>query len=296
MGLRELPMKVLVIGSGGMLGHMLTLYLKANKEFSVTNITKRNCWLSDTILLDVSNYDTFHSFLKNENFDAIINCAALLVSASEKNKSKSILLNAALPHILEEWTSGSNTRVIQISSDGVFNGNKAPYQIDDNPDGRIFYARTKILGELHNSKDLTIRGSFIGPELKESGTGLFHWFLHQEGNVKGYKNVIFNGITSLQCAKAIEHILLHSVTGCIHLGALQPVSKGRLLTLIAECWGIDKVKIEQTAFLQSDHTLAQLYNPEGYDLPDYPIMLEDMKKWMEKNSQYYANYDLGNRR
>lgn len=39
----------------------------------------------------------------------------------------------------------------------------------------------------YSSPHCTLRTSIIGPELKD-GTGLFHWFMKQEGEVKGYIN------------------------------------------------------------------------------------------------------------
>ena len=43
--------------------------------------------------------------------------------------------------------------------------------------------RSKALGEIINNKDLTLRTSIIGPELKRNGEGLFHWFMQQAGKI-----------------------------------------------------------------------------------------------------------------
>ena len=63
----------------------------------------------------------------------------------------------------------------------------------DFKDGIGFYAQSKSLGEIANEKDLTFRMSIIGPEIRENGTGLFHWFMTQKKQIKGYKNVYWTG-------------------------------------------------------------------------------------------------------
>lgn len=285
-------MKILVIGSAGMLGHMVCLYLRQNPKFTVMDLTKTNLWSDQTIQLNILDTDKIFHFINLHKFDAIINCAALLIQASEDNKSMAIQTNSTFPHLLEEWTYGLNTRIIQISSDGIFSGDKAPYKVNDIPNSRLFYARTKALGELDNNKDLTIRGSFFGPDLFAHGTGIFNWFFHQSGTVKGYQNIFFNGITNLECAKLIEYILLHPVSGCIHAGSCQSISKGTLLHQMARIWNYKKVIIDDVDSLYSDHTLAQIYDTQEYSAPEYAKMLQELKQWMDKHSKLYTHYKL----
>ena len=57
---------------------------------------------------------------------------------------------------------------------------KGIYNESDFRDADDIYGRSKALGEIINDKDLTIRTSIIGPELKLNGEGLFHWFMHQK--------------------------------------------------------------------------------------------------------------------
>jgi hypothetical protein len=46
---------------------------------------------------------------------------------------------------------------------------------------RTSYGLSKSLGEIIDDKNLTLRTSIIGPELKDNGEGLFSWFVKQTG-------------------------------------------------------------------------------------------------------------------
>ena len=81
--------------------------------------------------------------------------------------------------MLKKLSDEIGAKLIHISTDCVFSGNKGNYTENDFRDADDVYGRSKALGEVVNEKDLTIRTSIIGPELKKNGEGLFHWFMNQ---------------------------------------------------------------------------------------------------------------------
>ena len=128
--------------------------------------------------------------------------------------------------------------LIHISTDCVFSGNKGNYIETDYRDARDIYGLSKALGEIDNENDLTIRTSIIGPELKTNGEGLFHWFLSQKGNVYGYTDAIWGGVTTLEFAKAIDCAIEQRITGLINLTNKVPISKYELLKLSQKIFNI----------------------------------------------------------
>ena len=83
-----------------------------------------------------------------------------------------------------------------------------------------------------------IRTSIIGPELGE-GHGLMGWFLRQDGEVNGYVNHLWNGITTLEWAKVCFEIISRgdSPRRAIAQPGIEPaVSKYELLALISRVW------------------------------------------------------------
>ena len=283
-------MNIAVVGASGMLGHVTTLYLR-QQGHKVDTIAKSRPLDTGTVLLDITSPAAVLTF-PWEQYDAVINCAAVLVKASESNKPAAVLANAWFPHQLEQILSGASTRIIQVSSDGVFSGKNAPYLETDSSDCPAFYGKTKFLGELHNGKDLTIRASFVGPEYFPEGRSLFHWFVTQKGSGPGYSETYFNGITSLAFAQFIHRILPHPPTGVLHVGAKETISKARFLTLIKDVFHLDGVQVQAHPTEKTDHTLHTLQSPPLFPAQSYVQMLEELSAWMKQNRAYYTHYSF----
>jgi dTDP-4-dehydrorhamnose reductase len=168
-------MHFFVIGCNGMAGHMISIYLKENRH-SVMGFARKDQGHLPCIVGDVYDTKLLSSVVSSSNFDYIINCIGLLNTDAEKNKADAVYLNAYFPHFLTELTKKTKTRVIHISTDCVFSGKKGSYKVDDFRDGETFYDRSKALGEIDDSKNITLRNSIIGPDINSNGIGLLNWF------------------------------------------------------------------------------------------------------------------------
>src|SRR5690606_13847511 len=156
-----------VLGAGGMAGHVIATHFTENPSFQVSTLSARNKFDENTALIDVTDSTKLNSYLDSNEFDVVINCIGMLVKASEERKDVAVLLNAHLPHMLEQKYADTNTKIIHLSTDCVFSGENAPYKEDSWPDGPLFYDKSKALGEIHNEKDLTFRMSIIGPDMQK---------------------------------------------------------------------------------------------------------------------------------
>ena len=97
-------------------------------------------------------------------------------------------------------------------------------------DVQDLYGLTKFIGEIRNSKNLTIRTSIIGHEVSEKN-GLLEWFLSQK-RVKGFAKVIYSGVTTNQLSEIIERcITKYNLSGLFQVSS-KPISKFELLKLI----------------------------------------------------------------
>ena len=124
-----------------------------------------------------------------------------------RNVPLSIELNSIFPHNLNLICKEIDCRLIQLSTDCVFSGIKGNYKETDLPDPNDIYGRSKLLGELDYKNCITIRTSFIGHELVNNW-GLLSWFLSQKKEVKGFKNVIYSGLTTLEISKVINNFII----------------------------------------------------------------------------------------
>ena len=130
---------------------------------------------------------------------------------------------------------------------------------------------------------LTIRTSIIGPEIRRGGIGLMDWFLAQKGQVSGYRRVMWNGVTTLELAKAVDVMLDSPVSGLIHLAHPNPVSKYELLQHIQAAFHKEDVEIIPEDEHVQDRTLVNTRTDIATSLPSYPVMLQELADWMKQS-------------
>ncbi|UOX34031.1 SDR family oxidoreductase [Flavobacterium sediminilitoris] len=286
--------KILVIGSKGMAGHVILYYLKSKKNFEVFSMA-RSIEKSDfNFSLDVSDTNKVKTIILENQFDVIVNCIGILNKNAEENPETAIWYNSYFPHFIESITRNTTTKIIHISTDCVFSGEKGSYTENDFKDGIGFYAQSKALGEIINDKDVTIRTSIIGPELKLNGIGLLNWFLNQpeNTNLKGFTNAFWTGLTTLELAKVIVAIIEQNIKGLIQVTPQNKISKYNLLKLFNTIYRNDKLIILKEDKYKIDKSLSSIRTDFNYIVPTYKKMLIEQKKWMLKNNNIYKHYSL----
>jgi len=283
--------KVMVLGAGGMAGHVITLELRKQPSFDVIAVSRSINLISPDIILDVTDIKALRNMVLQQKPDIIINCIGTLNEMAENNPANAILINSYLPHYLEDLTKSSTTRLIHISTDCVFSGKRGGYVEADPTDGQGYYAQTKALGEVINNKDITIRTSIIGPELNENGIGLFNWFAKQKGEIKGYTKAYWTGITTTVLVKAIIEIINQPINGLYHLVSPEKISKYSLLQIFMESFQGSKVSsIMAFDNYMTDKSLINTRNDYNLDIPSYQTMVTDMKIWMSEHKELYPHY------
>ncbi len=283
--------KIIVLGANGMAGHVVTLGFRAEAEkYEVIAVARTNSPIEPEVLMDVSDFDKLEHLIKFCKVDIIINCVGLLNKSAEDNIDQAILLNSYLPHFLETITKNTKIKVIHISTDCVFSGSKGGYLENDVKDGKGFYAQSKALGEIVNQKDLTIRTSIVGTELKDNGIGLFDWFSKQKGEISGYTQAFWTGVTTVELMKAIKSAIEQDIVGLYHLVYLNKISKYDLVKLFAERFDGNKVKVNSDSIYRVDKSLLNTRHDFDYSVPNYDEMIIEMKEWMLKYKDIYLHY------
>ena len=287
----EMKKKVLVLGVLGMAGHIMAEYLDSTNKYHVFGIAREAKSKYVTKELDNTKYEVVEEYLKEIEPDYVINCIGILVSQSKNELTTAIKLNSYLPQYLSELGVKYNYKLIQLSTDCVFSGKSGNYIEDSFRDGDDNYARTKALGEVVNHKDLTIRTSIIGPELKKNGTSLLDWFLKQEGKVYGFSKIYWNGVTTLELAKQVDCFLEQNIIGLFHLCVEEKISKYDLLHLFAKYWS-KNIVIANNSKNEVDKSLVCTREDFIYakKRPSYEKMLNEMSRWMREHPTYYQHY------
>lgn len=279
--------KILVIGSKGMAGHMIKEYL-TQKEYDVYGTFRekeeKNLEANE-FYLDAFDKEKLEEILKKVKPDFVINCIGILNQFAENNPDIAIYVNGYFPHYLDRLSEKYGYKLIHITTDCVFSGKKGNYTEDDFRDADSYYGRSKAIGEVNNNRTLTFRTSIIGPDINKDGIGLFNWFMKQEGRIKGYSNVFWSGVTTLELAKAIEASFSQNISGLIHLVNNEKIPKYDLLKLFSKYMNKD-IEIEKYEDYFSDKSLIRTKEDFNYKVPEYEKMIEELSRWIKINNRY----------
>lgn len=281
--------KILILGASGMAGHVLYTYLKENTDFQIIGTTNATYLNEHCISLDIFNQDAVKQLIIEIKPSIIVNCIGSLIKESKTSPDKTIYCNAFFPHALKKYADEIGAKLIHLSTDCVFSGKTGQYREDSIKDATDVYGLSKSLGEIDGDNHLTIRTSIIGPEIKQHGEGLFHWFMQQSGTISGYKSNFWSGVTTPELAKFIAWQINHPLTGLVHLTNGVPISKYDLLNKINAIYG-KGVSIRDDKDYVCDKSLS-VSNKMSYEVPSYETMLTEQKDFMLNHENFYAHYN-----
>ena len=110
-------MKILLLGSDGMLGHVVKLYFEEQGyEVVCTNRKNKRSKLYFDIIDSVTGIE---KIVTENNPDILINCIGILNKVAEENKALAVLINSYLPHYLDELSSNFDFKFLHVSTDCV---------------------------------------------------------------------------------------------------------------------------------------------------------------------------------
>lgn len=280
-------MRILILGGDGMLGHQLFKFLKDRHEVKVTLRQEMAVYKE----LGLFNKDIAYTGIDARYIDRVMEVCAdfhpnVLVNGigivkqrpTAKEYIPSLEINSLLPHRLSILCKAMNVRLVHMSTDCVFSGKKGNYMETDPMDAEDLYGISKFLGEVQDSHCITLRTSIIGRELSRKKS-LLEWFLAEKGPVKGFKNAIFSGFTTLELSRIIEKILIEypEASGLYQVSS-DPISKFDLLTLIKETLGLQTEIIPDESF-HCDRSLdsSRFRREFNYTPPTWGMMIEELK-------------------
>jgi len=134
-----MKLKLVVIGAGGRLGAELVRAWPT--DFHVVGFNHAQ--------LDIADFDAIRETLRTQKFDVLVNCAAQTnVDRCETERAEAFRLNGEAPGVLADICERKGARMIHISTDYVFDGEKRePYVEADAPQPISIYGESKAEGE-----------------------------------------------------------------------------------------------------------------------------------------------------
>ena len=271
-------MKILVLGASGMLGNAVVRVLSEKTDWQVYGTVRSESakrFFQESIAqkllagVDVEQQDSLTQAFIRVRPDVVINCIGLVKQLAEADDPlQAVPINTLLPHRLAKLCELSGARLVHMSTDCVFSGDKGGYRESDASDAKDLYGKSKYLGEVDYPHAITLRTSIIGHEL-QSAHGLVDWFLSQHGKCKGYTRAIFSGVPTVVLAKIIRDVVIpHSELHGVYQVAAKPISKCDLLKLVAEVYG-KEIMIEPDDQVVIDRSLdaERFRKATGYIAP-----------------------------
>jgi dTDP-4-dehydrorhamnose reductase len=290
-------MKILVLGGSGMLGHKIVQYFSDKFEVSATVRDKGVAYKKFGIFekvkliedLDVLNNEEIEELVAKLKPDVLVNCVGIIKQIpSSKSIIKTIQINALLPHRLAEIATKNSCKLIAISTDCVFDGERGLYSEEDRPNAIDLYGKSKHLGEVVEGNHLTLRTSIIGRELSTSHS-LIEWFLsNRDMKAKGFTNAIYSGFPTVIFADIIADIILkhQDLQGLYHVSS-EPINKFDLLVLVNKYFDAG-VEIERFDEFQIDRSLdsTKFRQATGFE----PKNWEEMIRIMAHDADQYSDW------
>lgn len=238
--------KILILGSGGLLGSHLVKFLSRYKKQYHINIFKRSN------KYNLNNNKFCERFLTKKKFDYIINLSAITnidFCKTNKRLSKSVnygIVNNLCKNILK---FSLKCHLIHISTDQIYkkyiNNSEEKFNIIN------YYSKTKILAEKECLKvnSTIIRTNFFGKSLNNKRLSFSDWVYHnlKKGNKLFIaSDILFSPIRIYTLCKIIYLCILRKEIGIFNIGSNNGLSKYDFSIYFAKLLGLNKDLIIKT--------------------------------------------------
>lgn len=249
--------RVLVTGANGLLGRELVSLLSRFSEYDVLATGRSATTHSEGsygyMPLDITVRRDVQRAVRDFEPTVVINCAAMTdVDRCETEREACWKVNVEAVETLAQQCSDTGARLIQLSTDFVFNGLDGPYEESARPDPVNFYGKSKQAAE-----NAARRAGFdkwtIARTVLVYGTGAYTdrsdfvlWLLNRLSSGQSVQIVTDQWRTPTcvaDLALGIERIVRRGRGGIFHLSGMEWMSIHDFAQMIANVFGLDSALI-----------------------------------------------------
>ena len=252
-------MRILVTGASGLLG--LNLALEAAQEhtvFGAANKVQLKTSAFSVVQTDLLVPGACQRLLDEAQPDWVIHCAAMAnIDACEKDPEQARQLNSEIPAKLAEDVARGGARLLHVSTDAVFDGQKGDYTEQDPPHPLSVYAATKLAGELAvlaaNPQAIVARVNLFGWSLtgKRSLAEFFFNNLLAGQRINGFTDVYFCPLLANDLARVFLKMLSLDLSGLFHVVSSDCLTKFDFGQRIARKFDLDEGLISPLSVYES---------------------------------------------
>lgn len=303
---------ILITGASGLLGSaIVTRALETNRE--VVGICYRHPIRiagAEIRAIDLTDALAIRNLIADLRPSAIIHCAAATnVDWCEDHPEAAAELNVAVSARLAQLATETNARLVHISTDSIFDGNKGNYCETDEPLPLNTYARTKLQAERevlqYCPSALMARVNFYGWNVQKR-LSLAEWVLDQlskDTPVPGFTDVFFCPLLANDLAEILLAMLDRGLSGIYHVVGSERVSKYEFAVRLATRFGFDPAQVTPSSIANAplraprprDTSLCTAKISKALDraMPNVDIGLEKFKALAEVHHRYQQAFPVG---
>jgi dTDP-4-dehydrorhamnose reductase len=240
-------MRMLVTGSSGLLGANLC-WLAARSHEVVAAATGPAlripgvAWRS----IDLTADDAAAQLLAEVRPQVVVHAAAeASVEACERDPARALRLNRDMAAAVAQAAGMYGARIIHLSTDSVFDGQRGGYREDDPPAPLNAYAASKLAGEIAVSEAhpgaVILRTNFYGWNALPKRS-LAEWFLAalRAGTpCRGFTDVVVSTMLVTDLAEEILRVAGSQASGVFHVASRDAVNKFEFGVRLARRFGLD---------------------------------------------------------
>ena len=251
--------RYLVTGASGLLGLNFGLELAGQGE--VVGVANRHALASPPFRLlttDLSQPGSAARLLDEAQPDVVVNCAAMaILDECEANPALAEQVNAIMPGELARAARERDVRMVHISTDSVFDGQRGDYTEEDAPNPLSTYSRTKVAGEQAvaeaNPDAIIARVVFYGWSLsgRRSLSEFFYNRMSAGQTATGFTDVFFCPLQVNDLAQALARMAGLGLSGLYHVVGPRCLSKHDFGVALAREFGFDPGLVIPTSVMDS---------------------------------------------
>jgi dTDP-4-dehydrorhamnose reductase len=252
--------RVLVTGGGGLLGGRIAALLH-ERGFDVLAQHRRTPPPPGlrTLALELGDTQALAALFDRERPDGVVHAAAMSrANHCMERPDDALAVNARLPGEIARLCRERGLRLVAISTDLVFAGERAPLR-EDSPTGpRNAYGASKLAGEravleAHPEAAVARVALVVGRGHGPKGTSSeqIAWALRSRRGMTLFTDEHRTPVDAESLADALARLLGSDARGVFHLGGPERVSRHELGLRVARLLGLDPAPL--VAGLQKDH-------------------------------------------
>lgn len=247
--------RILITGCHGLLGQKLHHLLSSTNEIYGLDLAPQTHLDGSSFQyssLDITQRDRLIDFVAETKPGFIINTAAMTaVDRCEEEKDLCWRVNVLAVQNLIRAAKKSNSHLIQISSDYVFDGKNPPYQETDITRPLGFYGKSKLASEnvlrgsdLHYTIVRTQVLYGVAPEIRPNFVSFVLDRLKDDGDIPIVDDQRGTPTLADDLAQGIARIIQLRKQGIFHISGREPISRYDFARRIARQFGEDPDRIK----------------------------------------------------